>query len=305
MLSIGLRNSKELTIVGAMMRSSRLALVPLLSLSLFGAACGSSTSSGPTATATAATTAAATTAAATTTVGTSAAPATTVPALKGEITVFAAASLTDAFKAVGDAFTKANPGVKVTFTFDASSALVAQITQGAPADVFASADTANMDKLTAAGLGGVAPVAFATNLLEVITAPGNPKAIRSLADLAAPGLKVVLCDPSVPCGKYAKQSLDLAKVSLTPASLEQNVKGVVTKVTAGEADAGIVYSTDVKAAGAKAAGVEIPKDQNVVATYPIAATKASKAADVDEAFISFLTGSDGQSILATYGFGRP
>lgn len=229
----------------------------------------------------------------------------TVAALKGEITVFAAASLTDAFEAVGDAFTKANPGVKVTFTFDASSTLVAQITQGAPADVFASADTANMDKLTGAGLNGEAPVTFATNLLQIITAPGNPKGIAGLADLARPDLKVVLCDAAVPCGRYAKQSLEAAEVTLTPVSLEQNVKGVVTKVTLGEADAGIVYATDVKAAGAKAAGVAIPEDQNVVATYPIASTKGSKATEVNRAFIAFLTGPEGRAVLAGFGFGAP
>lgn len=231
--------------------------------------------------------------------------AATTPALNGDITVFAAASLTDAFKAVGDAFMTANPGVTITFTFDASSALVGQITQGAPADLFASADTANMEKLTAAGLNADAPVTFATNRLQIITAPGNPKGIKGLADLADPDLKVVVCDASVPCGKYATEAFGLAKVAVTPVSLEQNVKGVVTKVTAGEADAGIVYTTDVKAAGAKAAGVDIPVDQNVVATYPIASTTSSKRADVDKAFITFLTGADGQAILASYGFGQP
>ena len=219
--------------------------------------------------------------------------------------MFAAASLTDSFKEVGDAFTKANPGAKVTFTFDASSALVTQITQGAPADLFASADTANMDKLTGATLNGSTPVTFATNLLSIIVAPGNPKGITGEADLAKADLKVVLCDPSVPCGKYAKQSLDTAKVTVTPASLEQNVKGVVTKVTAGEADAGIVYTTDVKAAGAKAAGVAITTEVNVVAKYPIASTKVSTHQDVDAAFVAFLTSADGQAILAKYGFGKP
>lgn len=257
-----------------MTRPTRLALVPLLALAA--AACASANPS-----------------------------AERDAGFRGEITVFAAASLTDSFKAVGEAFMKKNPGVKVTFSFDASSALVTQITQGAPADLFASADTANMDKLTAAGLNGDAPVTFATNLLQIITAPGNPKGITGLADLAAPDLKVVLCDATVPCGKYAKQSLDAAEVAVTPVSLEQNVKAVVTKVTAGEADAGIVYATDAKAAGAKAAGVEIPKDQNVVATYPIASTKTSKLTDVDEAFIAFLTGAEGQAVLASFGFGRP
>jgi molybdate transport system substrate-binding protein len=249
-----------------------------------------------------ATTAAPTTAAASTT----AAPTTTTtPPVTGNITVFAAASLTDSFNAVGAAFTKANPNAKVTFTFDASSALVTQITQGAPADVFASADTANMDKLVKASLNGGPPVNFATNLLSIIVAPGNPKGITGVADLAKPDLKVVLCADGVPCGTYAKQILTAANVTVTPVSQEQNVKGVVTKVTAGEADAGIVYVTDVKAAGAKAAGVDIPASINVPAKYPIASVKASMHADVDAAFITFLTGPDGQAIMATSGFGKP
>src|SRR3954451_24072799 len=157
--------------------------------------------------------------------GGSSAPVTTAPAGKGDITVFAAASLTDSFKEIGDAFTKAYPGAKATFSFDASSALVQQINQGAPADVFASADTANMDKLTQPGLNGTAPVLFATNLLTVIVPKGNPKAIAGVADLAKADLKVVLCAAEVPCGKYADQILTTAGVTVTPASLEQNVKG--------------------------------------------------------------------------------
>jgi molybdate transport system substrate-binding protein len=219
--------------------------------------------------------------------------------------VFAAASLTDAFNEVGAAFTKANPDAKATFSFDASSALVQQITQGAPADVFASADIANMDKLTSAGLNGTSPEVFATNLLGLIVPAGNPKGITGVADLAKPDVKVVLCADQVPCGRYAKQILDAAKVSVTPVSLEQNVKGVVTKVTAGEADAGIVYVTDIKAAGSKAEGVEISKDINVLAEYPIASVKASTHQDVDEAFIEFLMGDEGQAILAKYGFLPP
>ena len=179
---------------------------------------------------------------------------------------------------------------KATFSYDASSALVQQITQGAPADVFASADTANMDKLTAASLNGTEPVIFATNLLQIIVAPGNPKGITGVADLANPDLKVVVCAPEVPCGAYAKQIFDKAGTTVTPVSLEQNVKGVVTKVTAGEADAGIVYVTDVTAAGTKAAGVDIPADINVVAKYPIATVKTSTNQDVDQAFIDFLLG---------------
>ena len=234
------------------------------------------------------------------------APATTAAAgVDGDITVFAAASLTEAFTEVGEAFTAANPDASATFSFDASSALVQQIIEGAPADVFASADTANMDKLTDAGLNGGEPVIFATNLLTVIVAPDNPLDITGVADLAKPDLKVVICAPEVPCGNYANRILTAAAVTLTPVSLEQNVRGVVTKVTSGEADAGIVYVTDVTAAGDAADMVEIPADINVVAEYPIASVAASQNREVDDAFIDFLTSPDGQAILADYGFGAP
>jgi molybdate transport system substrate-binding protein len=283
-----------------MRRTSRRLLVPLTLLALVAAACGSDGNDTAATTAAPSDTAAATTAAPATTAAT-----TSRPAVSGDITVFAAASLTDSFNAVGDAFTAANPDAKATFSYDASSALVQQITQGAPADLFASADTANMDKLTAASLNGTEPVVFTTNLLQIIVAPANPKGITGVADLAKPDLKVVLCAPEVPCGKYAKQILDTAGVAVTPVSLEQNVKGVVTKVTAGEADAGIVYVTDVTAAGSKAEGVDIPADINVVAQYPIASVKTSTNPEVDDAFIDFLLGSDGQAIMAKYGFGSP
>ena len=164
-----------------------------------------------------------------------------------------------------------------------------QITEGAPADVFASADTANMDKLTDAGLNGSEPVIFATNLLTIIVAPGNPLGITGVADLANPDIKTVICAPEVPCGNYANQIFTAAGVTVTPVSLEQNVRGVVTKVTAGEADAGIVYVTDVIAAGDAADMVEIPEDINVVAEYPIATVAASENQEVGEAFIDFLT----------------
>jgi len=223
----------------------------------------------------------------------------------GNITVFAAASLTDAFNEIGAAFTKAYPQAKTTFSFDASSALVQQITQGAPADLFASADQANMDKLTKASLNGGPPQVFANNLLGIIVPAGNPKGVTGVQDLSRPDLKVVLCADGVPCGTYAKQILTTAGVTVNPVSLEQNVKGVVTKVTTGEADAGIVYVTDIAAAGSKAAGVEIPKDINVVAVYPIAPTKTSQNTAVDQAFIGFVLGSQGQAILDKYGFLPP
>jgi len=278
--------------VHAMKRTPRLFVLLVALLGLVAAACGSDNSGGSAAATTVATTGGATTAA----------PTTTTVAVAGNITVFAAASLTDAFNEIGAAFTKAYPQAKATFSFDASSALAQQITQGAPADLFAAADQANMDKLTKAGLNGAAPQVFANNLLGIIVPPGNPKGVKGVQDLANPDLKVVLCADGVPCGTYAKQILTTAGVTVNPVSLEQNVKGVVTKVTTGEADAGIVYVTDIAAAGSKAAGVEIPKDINVVAVYPIAATKTSQNSAADQAFIGFLLGSQGQSILAKYGF---
>jgi molybdate transport system substrate-binding protein len=223
----------------------------------------------------------------------------------GGITVFAATSLTEAFTAVGDAFAAANEGSTVEFSFDASSGLVQQIIEGAPADVFASADTANMDKLTDEELNGSDPEVFATNLLTIIVPAGNPGGVTGVEDLANPDLKVVLCAEEVPCGNYAIQILDSAGVEMTPVSLEENVRGVVTKVTSGEADAGIVYVTDVTAAGEEAEGVEIPEDINVLAEYPIATVAASDNQEVGEAFIEFLTGDEGQAIMAEFGFGSP
>jgi molybdate transport system substrate-binding protein len=285
--------------------TSRLLIGLVGALGLLTAACGSD-NSGSSAATTAATTAAATTAAATTAAPTTTVAATTTTAaLQGNITVFAAASLTDAFNEIGTAFTQANPQAKATFSYDASSALVQQINQGAPADVFASADQANMDKLTKAANNGTAPVVFATNLLGIIVAPGNPKGITGVQDLGKSDLKVVVCAPEVPCGAYARQIFATAGVTVNPASLEQNVKGVVTKVTAGEADAGIVYVTDIAAAGSKAAGVDIPANINVVAKYPIASTKASTNTTLDQGFINFVLGSQGQAILKKFGFLPP
>lgn len=232
---------------------------------------------------------------------------TTVPTVTGDITVLAAASLTDAFKELGTAFQTANPGTKVTFSFGSSSTLVTQINQGAPADVFASADTANMDKLTGAGAAGITGTArtFATNKLQIIVGKGNPLAITGVADLTKAGLIYVTAAPEVPIGRYALQVLANAKVSVTPKSLEADVKSIVNKVTLGEADAGIVYATDVIAAGDKAGGVTIPDNLNVLATYPIAVTKAAQNAPTATAFVAFVTSTEGQTILAKYGFAKP
>ena len=219
-----------------------------------------------------------------------------------EIKVFAAASLTAAFTELGQRYTSANGGTKVTFNFAGSQALATQIRQAAPADVFASADTTNMDKVK--DLVGT-PQNFASNLLQIVVEKGNPKAVKGLDDLANPDLKVVLAAPDVPAGKYAAEALNTAKVTVKPVSEEDNVKAVVTKVSLGEADAGMVYVTDVTAGGGKVQGVDIPKDQNVTATYPIATVKAGKAQDKAQAFMDLVLSDQGQQVLKQYGFLPP
>lgn len=218
-----------------------------------------------------------------------------------EIKVFAAASLTAAFTKIGEDLTAAN-GTKVTLNFAGSQALATQIQQAAPADVFASADITNMDKVK--DLVGP-PQIFASNQLQIVVEKGNPKGVKGLDDLANPDLKVVLAAPDVPVGKYSQQALEKAGVTVKPVSQEQDVKAVVSKVSLGEADAGIVYTTDVTAGGDKVEGVDIPEDQNVVATYPIATVKASKAPDQAQAFMDYVLSDQGQQVLKSYGFGPP
>lgn len=232
---------------------------------------------------------------------------TSTAAATGDITVLAAASLTESFKELGAAFHTANPGARVTYSFAASSALATQINQGAPADVFASADTTTMDKVAAAGGAGTLapPVPFATNKLQIIVAKGNPKGISTLTDLAKPGLIYVTATAGVPIGTYATQALAKANVTVTPKSLESDARSIVAKVTLGEADAGIVYATDVLAAGSKAEGVIIPDAQNVLATYPLAVIKGTKNPQAATAFATFVTGTTGRTILAKYGFTAP
>lgn len=223
----------------------------------------------------------------------------------GAVVVFAASSLTEAFTEIGDAFDAVNPDVSVTFNFAGSGDLVTQITEGAPADVFASADDANMVKLTDADAAAGNPVTIAKNTLEIIVEKGNPKGISGLADLADPDLIVVLCADTVPCGQGAAKVLENAGVTVTPKSLEDKVKGVVTKVAVGEADAGIVFVTDVEAAGDGAAGVEIPADVNVISNCPIVVTKEAPNAGAAQAFVDFVASDAGQAVLAKYGFLAP
>jgi len=219
-----------------------------------------------------------------------------------QLTVFAAASLTDAFTELGSDFTAAHPGVDIVFSFAASSDLVGQIQEGAPANVFASADTINMDK---AGDLVNTPQIFATNVLMIAVAPGNPENIAGLADLGRKDLKVVLAAPEVPVGNYSNEILDRAGVTVKPVSLEESVKGVVTKVALGEADAGIVYVTDVSAAKGDIDGVDIPESQNLIAGYPLATVVASESPENAQAFVDLVLSDEGQQVLASYGFLPP
>ncbi len=230
------------------------------------------------------------------------APTITSPGLSGSATVFAAASLTEAFNEIGRAFSQKHPGASAIFNFGASSTLATQIIEQGGADVFASADEANMKKVADKSLLEGALEIFTRNRLEIAVEPGNPKAVKGLADLARPDLKVVLAAPQVPVGRFGREALAKAGVEVKPVSEEPDVKAALSKVTLGEADAGIVYRTDIKAAGDKVAGVEIPETQNVVATYPIAVAKEAKSPVVAKAFIEFVLSKAGQKILADRGF---
>ncbi len=231
----------------------------------------------------------------------------TEPELSGTITVAAAASLTEAFTVIGEDFSAKYPDVEVVFTFDSSSSLAEQVLAGAPVDVFASADEANMTKLTDAGAAAT-PTVFATNSLVVITQPGNPGGITGLADLATAGI-VSLCGVEVPCGRFAAQALETAGVVIPETSVTrgQNVKATLTAVAEGDAVAGIVYLTDAQAAGATVATVDIPLAQNVVATYPIASviTPDAEPNEAADAFVDYVTGEEGQKVLAGAGFAPP
>ncbi len=224
--------------------------------------------------------------------------------LSGNITVFAAASLTESFTELGKQFETANPGTKVTFSFAASSALAEQINSGAPADVFASASQKNMDQVTAAGNASDDKV-FAKNVMEIATPPSNPGKVASVNDLAKSSVKTALCQPQVPCGSVAQQVFTNAKITVKPVTLEPDVKSVLSKVQLGEVDAGMVYVTDVKAAGDKVKGVEIAADVNASTNYPIAALTKSANAAVAKAFVDFVLSSTGTSVLTAAGFQAP
>ena len=225
--------------------------------------------------------------------------------LAGNLTVFAASSLVDAFQRIADDLKTTNPDARFTFSFGSSSTLATQITNGAPADVFASADEANMQKVVDAKLADGAATPFVGNRLQIAVAPGNPKKIAGLADLARPDVVLVLAAPTVPAGKYALDALTKAGVTARPVSLEVDVRAVLNKVSLGEADAGIVYVTDVKSAATSVTGIEIPEQHQVLARYPIAVVKDSKNARLARGFVDHLLSPAGQSVLAEFGFSKP
>lgn len=225
--------------------------------------------------------------------------------LSGTVTVFAAASLQGTFTQLAREFEAKNPGTKVTLSFAGSSDLATQITQGAPADVFASADTKNMAKLADAGLLDGTATNFATNVLEIAVPPSNPASIASFDDLAKPGVKVVVCASQVPCGAAADAVERAAGVTLSPVSEESSVTDVLGKVTSGEADAGLVYVTDVKGAGGKAKGIPFDEASEAVNTYPIATVRSSRNKDLAGAFIALVAGAEGRNTLSAAGFGTP
>ena len=220
------------------------------------------------------------------------------------ITVFAASSLKEAFTTIGNDFEGANPGAKVTFNFGPSSTLATQLTQQAPADVFASASATTMDTVVSAGAAAT-PSTFAVNTLEIATPATPTTPVTALADLAKPGVKVAVCQKDVPCGAAAQKLFDLNKLTVSPASEEVDVKSVLSKVVLGEVDAGIVYVTDVKAAKATVVGVEIPAARNVTTSYPIAAITSSSQAATAAAFVAYVLSPAGQQVLAAAGFAAP
>jgi molybdate transport system substrate-binding protein len=219
--------------------------------------------------------------------------------------VFAAASLRQVFTQIGERFKADNPGVKLEFSFAGSSELANNLTQGASADVFASADTAQMNTVAKAGLLAADPTNFAANTLVIVTAPGNPKNIATFPDLARPGLSVVVCQLPVPCGSATRRIEDTIGTQLHPVSEEPSVSDALSKVTTGQADAALVYVTDALTAGAKVATVKFPESAGAVNVYPIAVLKKAPQFALAQKFVTLVTSEPGQKILDQAGFARP
>lgn len=227
------------------------------------------------------------------------------PPQKKTLTVLAAASLTEPFHELAAQYTAQHPDVDVKFDFEGSSTLVQQIKQGRKADVFASADTKNMDKVAQAGLGADRPQTFATNRLTIAVPPGKADGIHSFADLAAPGRKVVVCAQQVPCGSATQEVERATGVRLQPVSEENDVKSVLHKVTAGEADAGLVYVSDAKSAGDSVQAVDFPEAQQAVNTYPEVVLKDAPQPQLAADWTAFAQGPAGKDALSRHGFGTP
>jgi molybdate transport system substrate-binding protein len=222
----------------------------------------------------------------------------------GTITVFAAASLQESFTSLGKKFEAEHPGTKVVLNFGPSSGMATQIEQGAPADVFASASTKTMDQVVTGG-DASAPEDFAANTMEIAVPPDNPAGIKAVGDLARKGVKVALCQAAVPCGATAAKVFEKAHVTVTPVTEEIDVKAVLSKVTLGEVDAGVVYVTDVRAAGESVVGIEIPDDVNASTTYPIAALTGSENKGTAETFVDYVLSPAGAAELTAAGFRKP
>ena len=227
------------------------------------------------------------------------------PVAEQTLTVFAAASLKQTFTDLATEFEKSHPGVTVSLNFAGSADLVSQVTEGAPADVVAFADEKNMQKLSDASLIDGTPELFASNTLEIVVPRGNPARITSFQDLAKPAAKVVVCAAQVPCGSATVKIEEAAGVTLTPVSEESAVTDVLGKVSSGEADAGLVYVTDVKAAGDEVEGITFPESSGAVNKYPIGVVAKSSQADLAAEFTDLVTGADAQKILAAAGFAKP
>ena len=223
----------------------------------------------------------------------------------GTVTVFAAASLTDVFTSLGDELEQRNPGLDVQFNFAGSSQLATQITQGAPADVFASANEKQMQVVTDAGLQAADPTIFSENVLEIAVPRGNPGHVTGLADFGKADLTIAVCAPAVPCGAAAQQVFAAAGVAAKPDTQEQDVKAALTKVSLGEVDAALVYQTDVRAAGDTVQGIEFPEAQDAVNTYPITALKAAANPAAAKAFVALVLSPTGRQALTTAGFRAP
>ncbi|MGH3795409.1 MAG: molybdate ABC transporter substrate-binding protein [Pseudonocardiaceae bacterium] len=229
-------------------------------------------------------------------------PASSPGAVGGQVTVFAAASLTDAFTELKKEFEKANPGATVVFNFSGSSTLAAQIERGAPADVFASADAPQMQRVVAADPKVGKPIIFARNKLEIVVPKGNPGKVAGLADFSRPELRIAICASAVPCGAAAQRAFQAAGVTPAPDTLEQTVRAVLTKVTLGEADAGLVYRTDLVTVGDRVMGIEFPQADQAINDNSIVLLGSGPNAAAGQAFINYVLSPHGKAVLDKFGF---